>query len=245
AVEEWAGHVGSVGARPLLFPTDRPRSRAPLGDGAVRSVTLPPALAAGVDAVAASRGTTTFAVLVAAFAALAHEVTGNPAPASMCGVANRPEARFEDVVGVFTLSSWVVVPVAGVPTFDALVAVAKDAVWRRLALQSVPAPVLNEAAGGEFAGNPPRVIFGFFNDPIPPLELTGVAPAAPVDVELPVARAEQTWVLSPNPDGGLDLVLEYATDLFDADAVAGWAARFAEILAAGVADPGSRPWRTP
>ncbi|WP_344040830.1 non-ribosomal peptide synthetase/type I polyketide synthase [Saccharothrix xinjiangensis] len=245
AVEEWADHVGSVGARPLLFPTDRPRSGAPLGDGAVRAVTLPPGLAAGVDALAARRGTTTFAVLTAAFAALAHEVTGTPASASVCGVANRPEARFEDVVGVFTLSSWVVVPVAGVATFDDLVEVAKDAVWRRLALQSVPAPVLNEAAGGKFAGNPPRVIFGFFNDPIPHLELTGAAPAAPVDVELPVARAEQTWVFSPNPAGGLDLVLEYATDLFDADTVAGWAARFVEILTAGVADPGGKPWRTP
>jgi iturin family lipopeptide synthetase A len=245
AVQEWADHVEAVGARPLLFPTDRPRVGTLTGNGAVHTASLAPELVTAMDAMAAREGVTTFAVLVAAFAALAHEITGTPATASMCGVANRPESRFEDVVASFSHSSWVVVPVAGVDTFANLIAAARDAIWRRIALQSVPAPILNEAAGGPFAGRPPRVLFGLFNTAIPSLVLPGVDPALPSDVDLPVARAEQTWNLTVSPDGALTLALEYATELFDPETIAGWATRFAEILTAGVADPESKPWHTP
>lgn len=85
---------------------------------------------------------------------------------------------------------------------------------------------------------------GLFNTPIPSLVLTGIAPAPPRDVDLPVARAELTWAITVTPEGALRLTLEYTTDLFDADTIAAWADRFTEILTAGVADPDSKPWRT-
>jgi natural product biosynthesis luciferase-like monooxygenase protein/amino acid adenylation domain-containing protein len=245
AVREWADHVKAVGARPLLFPTDRPRGESLTGNGAVHSVTLPPGSATAIDAVAAREEATTFAVLVAAFAALAHEVTGTSTTTFVSGVANRPESRFENVVACFTHSSWVVVPVAGPASFTSLVAAARDAIWQRIALQSVPAPILNEVAGGPFAGNPPRVLFGFYNTAMPSLTLPGTVDSPPVDVGLPVARAEQTWGIDVTPDGTLTLTLEYATELFNPETVAVWANRFIEILTAGVADPDSKPWHTP
>ncbi|HEX8081109.1 MAG TPA: MupA/Atu3671 family FMN-dependent luciferase-like monooxygenase [Jatrophihabitans sp.] len=244
AVQEWADQVTALGARPLLFPADRPRTESLSGNGAVHTTTLAPELVTAIDAVAAREGATTFAVLIAAFAALGHEVTGAPAGAFLCTVANRPESRFENAVGCFTHSSWVVVPVAGALTFTGLVAAARDAVWQRLALQSVPASVLNDVAGGHFSGNPPKVQLGLYNNPFPDLTLPGIAPAPPIDVELPVARGELTYFVTVDPEGGLALALEYATDLFDPDTVATWANRFTEILTAGVTDPDSKPWHT-
>jgi natural product biosynthesis luciferase-like monooxygenase protein/amino acid adenylation domain-containing protein len=243
AVAEWAEHVEAVGARPMRFPADR-HVDALTGHGAVHTETLRSELVTGMDAIAARAGATTFAVLIAAFVALAHEVTGASASAFMCGAANRPESRFENVVGCFAHSAWMVVPVAGATSFTDLVGAARDGVWRRLALQSVPVSVLNAAAAGPFASNPPRVQFGFFNNPIPSLTLPGLAPAPPADVDLPVSRADQTWAIMGTPDGPLTLTIEYATDLFDAGTIAGWAARFVEILTAGVADPTSKPWKS-
>jgi hypothetical protein len=244
-VQEWVDHIEAVGARPLIFPTDRPPAEALTGDGAVHNVSLAPELVSAIDAAAAREGATTFAVLTAAFAALTYEATGNPAGAFVSGVANRPESRFEEVAACFTHSSWMVVPVAGVDSFTGLVAAAREAIWRRLALQSVPASILNEATGGPFASNPPRVLWAFFNTPLPSLSLHGIAPAPPIDIELPVARAAQTWGISVNPDGTLALVVEYATELFDLQTIADWAARYVEILTAGVADPDSKPWHNP
>jgi acyl carrier protein len=244
AVGEWADHVKAVEARPLPFPTDRPRAESLTGNGAVHTTTLAPELTTAIEAVAAREGATTFAVLVAAFLALAHEVTGTSAGAFLCAVANRPESRFENVAACFTHPSWVVVPVAGADSFSSLVAAARDAIWQRLALQSVPAPILNKAAGGPFAGKPPRVLFGLFNTPIPKLTLPGVTPAPPTDVDLPVARAEQSWAITVTPEGALTIVLEYATDLFNPETIATWATRFTEILTAGVAEPDSKPWHT-
>ena len=83
---------------------------------------------------------------------------------------------------------------------------------------------------------------GLFNTPMPSLTLPGIAPAPAIDIALPVARAEQAWGFTATPDGGLTLDVEYATELFDQETIAGWAARLIEILAAGVADPASKPW---
>jgi iturin family lipopeptide synthetase A len=130
-----------------------------------------------------------------------------------CGIANRVEAHFDDVVGVFTHSSWLTVRVAGANSFDDPVDRAAD----RLSLQSVPATVLNGA-------------------------LDGLPPAPTEDVELPVARAEQCWALSPSPDGGLTLQVEYSTDLFDADTAQEWQRRYLDLLERSVAAPHTKTW---
>jgi non-ribosomal peptide synthetase component F len=181
-------------------------------------------------------------VLLAAFAALGHELTGSPVIAPHCGIANRVEACFENVVGVFTHSSWLMVHVAGAASFDELVDRATEAVWHRLSLQSVPAAVLNEALGGPFEANTVRTLFSFFNTAMPDLRLDGLAPAIAVDVTLPVARAEQCWALSPTPDGGMDLVVEYSTDLFDAHTVREWQNRYLDLLERSLTTPGTRTW---
>jgi hypothetical protein len=241
-VADWAAQARRLGAAPLLLPTDRPRTDHPSRKGAVLTTALPDGLAAQVTTTATERDTTPFAVLLAAFAAFAHELTGAPVAMPLCGTANRAEARFENVVGVFTHTAWLLVPLEGATSFDELVTRATRAVHQRLQLQSVPAAELAEALGDPFTGSPPRVLIGLFNMPMPALELAGLDPAAAVDVHLPVARADQSWGFVPTGDGGLTLRVEYATELFDAETVTRWMRRFLDLLDRSLAAPSSRTW---
>ncbi|HEX6355808.1 condensation domain-containing protein [Actinophytocola sp.] len=235
-VASWTAEARRAGAEPLLLPTDRPRADRPSRIGAIFETTLPVTMAE-VAAAATARRATPFAVLLAVFAALTHDLTGRPVVAPQCAVANRVDARFDNVVGVFTNASWLVIPVADAPSFDDLVTRAVCAVLQRLEVQSVPTPVLKEALGGPFEGTPPRVLFGLGAEPMPSLELHGLTPAPAVEVDLPVSRADQSWAFDPTDDGGLTLRVEYATELFDTTTVAAWTGRFQELLRTGLANP--------
>jgi acyl carrier protein len=243
AVAAWAAQARRWGAEPLRLPVDRPRADRVTGGGEVIRVDLSPSLTERVAAVAAERDTTPFAVLLAVFAGLCHELTGSAVVASLCQMANRGEARFEDVVGLFTHTAWLMVRVADADSFDELVTRATEAIWQRMELQAIPQATQNEELGGPFWPAPPRVLFGLFNWAMPALELEGVDPAAPGDVDLPVARAEQTWNLIATDDGGMMLQVEYATQLFDAATMASWTQRYVDLLTSSLAAPDTRTWR--
>lgn len=240
-VASWAAENRRAGAAPLMLPADRPRPQSRTRAGAVWKIALPTALAEAVTATATERDTTPFAVLLAAFAAFGHEITGGATTVVQCGVANRGEAQFENVVGVFTHSSWLVVPVAGAADFAELITRATKAVWQRLALQAVPPTMLNEALGGPFAGTPSRVLIGLFYPPMPPLDLHGLAPAAAIDIELPVARGDMSWGFVPTDDG-MTLRIEYSTELYDTDTVVAWAELYLDLLHRSLATPDTRTW---
>jgi natural product biosynthesis luciferase-like monooxygenase protein/amino acid adenylation domain-containing protein len=242
AVEAWAARARGAGAEPLLLPTDRPRPDRPSRAGTVLTTALPDELAARVTSAATERHTTPFAVLLAAFAAFVHELTGVAVAAPHCGVANRTDVRFENVVGLFTNSAWLMVPVSGAASFDELVTRATSAVHERLELQSVSGADLNTALGGPFGGSPPRVLVGLFTASVPALELPGLAPAVGVDMDLPVARADLSWRFVPTDGGGLRLRVEYATELFDAGTIEAWTGAYLALLSRSLSAPHTRTW---
>ncbi|GAA3034674.1 type I polyketide synthase [Actinokineospora globicatena] len=240
-VTSWVTRVRETKAGPLLLPTDRPRGAGLTGVGASATALLPTAVVDQVTAVASAHNTTPFAVLLAAFAALGHELTGADVIAPQTSAANRPLERFENVVGVFTHTSWLLVQVAGATSFADLITRATTALWERLEVQSIPTALLNASAGSPFDGTPPRVLFGLSAGALPTLDLPGMPPADAVDIDFPVARAEQGWALSITPEG-LSLYVEYSTDLFDATTVSGWVERYVALLTRGLADPEASVW---
>lgn len=247
SVAAWAAQAQRAGATPLLLPTDRPRPNRPSRRGATLVTTLPAGLTKAVTAAAIERHTTPYAVLLAAFAAFSHELTGAPTSMPFCTTANRVDATFENVVGLFTHAAWLLVPVADAASFDELVTRATVAVHQRLELQSIPAVVVAEALGAPFETLSRRVFFLLFDTPMPALELEGLSPARASDVALPVAIAEQTWELAPANDGSGELALhvEYSTELFDAATVTSWTRRYLDLLDRSLATPTSRTWSTP
>ncbi|HEY0699892.1 MAG TPA: condensation domain-containing protein, partial [Micromonospora sp.] len=239
-VRDWAEQVRPY-AVPVRLPTDRPRAEAVSAAGATLTETVPSELVDVVGGYAAHRNVTPFVVYAAAFAALVHELTGAPGVMLTVPVANRTDPRFAEVVGVFTHSPWLAVELAGVRSFDELVDRTAAATWQLLALQSVPLPMLNEALGEPFTGNPPRVFLAMLDLADPVLALPGVEPAPARDVPMPGARADQTWYLRPLPGGGLSLVAEYATALFDPGTVHRLADRWQQLLRQALTDPAAWP----
>ena len=235
-LRNWVAEVGAVREIPVL-PTDRPRPQRLSGTGDVWTLTLPAELADEVTAFAAKHHSTRYSVLFAVFTLLLHELTGAPTAVATCGVANRVDPRFDDVVGVFTHTSWLVVPVRGARTFAGLLARATTAVWQRLALQSVPADVIDPALGAPFDQGSPRVFFSMFDERPPVLALPGLAPATACDIALAGARVDQSWELGATEDGGLALHVEYSVDLFDRATVVRWGERFTHLLRRALADP--------
>lgn len=229
AVRRWADGLGPVPELPLL-PTDRPRSARRTDAGAVHVRVLPPTLVAEVGAVARRRGSTTFAVLLAAFVRLQHELTGSATAAVGCPVANRGDADTADAVGLFSQAHWLVVP--GVDTAPAgeLLDRTTAAVHHLLAHQAVPAVVVDRELGAPFDRPEGKVQLSLFNQALPTLRLPGLAPAPPAVVSMTGARVDQGWLLGVLPDGGLRLDVEYAVDLFDASTVAAAVDRWLVLL---------------
>lgn len=236
-ITDWARDAGED-LLPIQLPTDHPRRPGARSQaGAAYHAELPPDLVEQLNAYAYARHATPYAVLCGVFAWLLHQQTGEPGIALTASVANRPHPRWEEVVGVFTHSPWLVVRVDGARHLDDLVDRATAATWQVLAMQSVPLPVESSALGAAFAGEPPRVYLTMLDAQNPVLDLPGLAPAPAQDVELAGSRADQTWGLRPTPEGAIAVSVEYATALFTAETVAASAERYERLLRELLADP--------
>lgn len=228
-VRAWADEVG-VDLVPIWLPTDCPRGTVRSQAGAVATATLSRELHAEVRTFAAGRNATPYSVLAAAFALLLHRLTGAPSIPLTAAVANRIDARFEQVVGVFGHASWLVIPVRGARSFHELVDRASTATWRLLSAQSIPTALQNEALGGAFSADPPRVYLAMLDVADPILRLPGIEPAVACDIPLPGSRADQAWGLRPANDGTLTLTVEYATALFAPATISAWIDRYVDLL---------------
>ncbi|MEU4569116.1 condensation domain-containing protein [Micromonospora sp. NPDC023956] len=235
-LREWVDGL-PAGTVPLRLPTDRPRVPLTTDPGGVLHHTFPPDLVAAVTSYAVSRGATPYAVLAAAFTWLLHDLTGAPTVNLVASVANRTDPRYDRVVGVFAQAALLLVPVAGVASFDELVQRTARVTWQALARQSVPSSVQIAALGEAFTNFPCRVYFDLLDMADPVLHLTGLAPAPARDVVLAGSRGDLTWQLRPLPEGGMALLIEYATNLFDVDTVAGWLGRYQRLLSGLLAAP--------
>ncbi|MFO0762808.1 MAG: non-ribosomal peptide synthase/polyketide synthase, partial [Byssovorax sp.] len=85
----------------LDLPADHPRPPVPSHRGARRVFGLPPAVAAGLRALAQQQGVTTFMLLLAAFDVLLHRYTGQESILVGSPVAGRGRAETEGLIGFF------------------------------------------------------------------------------------------------------------------------------------------------
>ncbi len=127
-VEFWRGRLG--GELPVLdLPTDRPR---PPGHGsrsrrgALLARTLPTALARAVRELSRSLAATPYMVFLAAFDALLLRYTGATDLLVGSPVANRDRPELEGLVGFFVNTLVLRLDLAGDPTFEELVARARE-----------------------------------------------------------------------------------------------------------------------
>jgi amino acid adenylation domain-containing protein len=237
-----------AGAPTLLeLPADRPRPLAPSFRGAQRATRLPAALARAVHELGRASGATPFLVLLAAFEALLHRLTGQSDVLVGAPIANRNHREIEGLIGFFVNTlvlrgRFLPDEGAGPVTFRGLLERVRRNALGAYAHQDLPFERLVEELRIErnLSYNPLfQVTFALQTPPGADLALPGVALEL---LDLPVRTAKfdlsLTFWESLSGDGGLDGRLEYATDLFDAPTAERLLGQLGTLLAGLTAAPG-------
>jgi amino acid adenylation domain-containing protein len=247
----WRGELaGAPAALPL--PVDRPRPAAPSFRGGSAMLRLPAAASAALRQAARREGTTLYMLLLAGFAALLARVTGSEDLLVGTPVADRPRPELEGLIGFFVNTVVIRARAAGDPSFRGLLAAVHDTALGAFAHQDLPFEMLVEELRPERerSRNPlVQVLFSF--------QGAGPATAGTADdaaglrlVRLPWGErsaAKLDFVLSAmempveppgeNNEAEINLLLEYAADLFTATAAARLLGHYATLVAGAAASP--------
>ncbi|MET9412249.1 amino acid adenylation domain-containing protein [Streptomyces sp. NPDC002935] len=241
--EFWRHTLGELPEEATL-PADRPRPATASFRGRTHGVQCPPALHEALTRLARETGTTLFMVAQAAVAtALARSGAGTDIPIG-APIAGRTDQRLDDLVGFFVNSLVLRTDVEGDPSFRELLDRVRETDLAAWAHQDLPFDRLVEILNPErsTARHPLFQVALTLQDAAKPaLELPGVH-AESGFTPLEIAKFDLTFSFHEhrNADGrpdGLDLAIEYATDLYDARTVEGLADRLVRLLEAAVAAP--------
>ncbi|MBE1162009.1 non-ribosomal peptide synthase/polyketide synthase [Dyella acidiphila] len=241
----WAEHLR--GASPLLaLPTDRPRPASMSYRGATHTVHLPAALVRRLAEQASQRNATLFMALTSAVQILLHRYCSQDDICISMLSANRP-AKTEQVIGAFVN----VVPLraqfgAGQAFADVLAATTREVLSAYE--QQLPFElILNRLARERHAAYTPyaQVVLNFHSE----LEHQGGARQHGLDQSLQfdgrwaagVAHTAFDLLLDVHErQGGLDVVFEYSTDLFDAASMRRWGRHLQQVLHGIAESPDAR-----
>ncbi len=229
------------GAPALELPTDRPRPAAQSYRGGAELLELPPAVSAGVHALARREGATPFMVLLAAFQLLLARWSGEEDLVVGTMVAGRTEPETEGMIGFFLNMLALRTDLGGAPTFTGALGRVRETTLGAFAHQELPFErLVDELDPERDLGRSPvfQVLFALQNAGDGSLSLPGVE-ASPEGIALTVAKFDLSLSLGEHGDR-LAGAMEYAADLFDASTVLRMAEHFRN-LAAGIAAGPDRP----
>ncbi|MEU7559624.1 MupA/Atu3671 family FMN-dependent luciferase-like monooxygenase [Streptomyces eurythermus] len=248
-LDYWRGRLAGAPALATL-PADRPRPPVQSHRGGHVDLPLPSDVVERARELARTGGTTLFAVLLAAFAAVVHAHTGAGEVIVGSPVAGRPHADWQRLIGLFANTVVQRIGVDDDPAFRELVARAGAESRAAVAHQDLPFERLVEELRPQRdpAHNPLfQLMFSYHEE-----DGTGlVLPGCTVRMEpgdTATAKFDLTMSLTRSGDR-LRARLEYSTDLFDRRTVEAFAAHYRTFLTAAVADPdravGALPVLTP
>ncbi|HEY7574850.1 MAG TPA: condensation domain-containing protein, partial [Thermoanaerobaculia bacterium] len=230
----------------LDLPTDRPRPPSPSYRGADVRRVLPPRLSERVEALSRRENATLFMTLLAAFQVLLSRYCGQTDIPVGTPIAGRHRRETEDLIGFFVNTLVLRADLSDDPAFETLLRRTRDGALGAYAHQDLPFEKLVEELRPERSlSRTPlfQVMFELDNAPGEPLALPGVDVAP---MELPDSSAKFDLRLLAIGEGDrLELVFEYATDLFDAATIERMAATFERLLEGVVADPAQAVSRLP
>ena len=225
---------------PLELPTDRPRPARFSYRGAEHSFTLSSELVAALRQLGQTHNVTLQMTLLAAYAVLLARSSGGPDFAVGTPIAGRNHLDLENLIGFFVNTLVLRVDLTGEPTFRTLLSRVRAASLAAYDHQDLPFEKLVEELQPQRQPSRSPLVQVLFQlvqlDDTPPqldgLEvsrLPSLAQRVRFDLELHLCEEAK----------GLQGVLAYSTDLFDAATIERLAAHFATLLEAIVADPES------
>ncbi|WP_157652523.1 non-ribosomal peptide synthetase, partial [Burkholderia ubonensis] len=221
----------------IELPTDRPRPAIQRFDGAVLPFQLNGELADGVRAIAHASGTSTFMVVLAAYALLLSRYSNQQDIVIGSPIANRRSSMTEPLIGFFANMLALRVDLSGNPGFGELLARVKRVALDGYSRQEIPFEQVVDALKLErnLSRTPVfQVVFAYEKASSQPVNFPGLV-ATPVSVETHTAKFDLTLHVQ-DCDHGLAGSLEYNLDLFDAATIERMAEHFRHLLEAVIAD---------
>jgi hypothetical protein len=238
-----AWHRQLAGAPLLLeLPGARSRPVVQTSRGATLSRTLPPDLTPAIHALCREESATLFMALLAAFDAVLCLRTGVTDLVLGTDVAGRNSAETEALIGFFVNQLVLRADLSGNPAFRELLARVRSVALAAYAHQEVPfhhlVEILNVRQG--LAAAPIfQVKLVLQNAPQAALTLPELA-LRPVDLQAPeTAQLDMNLRVSEGP-AGLQLSLQYSTDIYDAATMEGLLEELELVLRTAVAHPETR-----
>ncbi|WP_157638893.1 non-ribosomal peptide synthetase, partial [Burkholderia ubonensis] len=221
----------------IELPTDRPRPAIQRFDGAVLPFQLNGELADGVRAIAHASGTSTFMVVLAAYALLLSRYSNQQDIVIGSPIANRRSSMTEPLIGFFANMLALRVDLSGNPGFGELLARVKRVALDGYSRQEIPFEQVVDALKLErnLSRTPVfQVVFAYEKASSQPVNFPGLI-ATPVSVETHTAKFDLTLHVQ-DAGHGLAGSLEYNLDLFDAATIECMAEHFRHLLEAVIAD---------
>ncbi|MGW4379740.1 amino acid adenylation domain-containing protein [Kitasatospora sp. NPDC004531] len=236
----WADRLAALPAE-LTLPTDRPRPAEASGRGGAVRLPLPGELHDAIGELTRRTGATPFMVVQAAAALLLGRLAGTADVALGAPVAGRGDEALEQLVGFFVNTLVLRHDLSGEPTFEELVARAKETVLGALAHQDLPFDRLVELVNPERTlGRHPlfQVMVQYRKEAAGLDRLLGARTALLPD-PVHAARFDLAFTFVESADGSrTDLTVIHAEDLFDRATARLFGARLLRVLAQALADPG-------
>ncbi|WP_234320145.1 non-ribosomal peptide synthetase [Streptomyces sp. SBT349] len=228
------------GPLPVLdLPTDHPRPAVRTFGGARHTVTVDAELLGRLREVATRSGSTPFMLLLTAYQALLHRLTGQDDLVVGVPVAARTMPGSERMVGHGTNLLPLRSRLGGRMAFRELLAQCREHLLDAYEHQEFPLSAMVDRLGITLDPARSPLVEAVFN-----LDRPAVLPRLDgVDAErarLPVAHAQFDLSLNAvQEDGGLVLDFDYRTDLFDAGTIAWWARHYVNLLGDVADRPGA------
>ncbi len=229
------------GAPSTALPLDRPRPARRTFTGDCVRFRLDAGLVARLREMAAGHETTLFVVLLAVLGSVLGRHGGQEDIVVATPVVDRPERRFEGMIGYFLNTVVIRCDLSGGRGFGALVERVRDSALDALAHADTPFEQVVRAVGVERSGtsNPVyQVMFALQTGRRSRPRLAGNE-VEEIPYDPPTAKHDLTIMLDEDEDGLLGR-LEYSTAVFDRESVRLLAEHLVALAAAVAADP-SRP----
>ncbi|WP_327143615.1 non-ribosomal peptide synthetase [Nocardia sp. NBC_01327] len=214
------------------LPPHHPRPAHPSGRAERVCTDLPGDTVRGLQEVAQRHGATLFMVVHAGLAVVLAAISGGSDIAVGTPVAGRGDARLDDLIGMFVNTLVLRVPVDAAESFDALLSRVRDIDLSAFAHDEVPFERLVEAArlpGSRFRHPLFQVMLSFRSGGRTEFELPGLRVES-LEMPLPLAKFDLEFTVVESP-AGLSVTAQYATDLFDRNAMEALTQRLVRVLA--------------
>jgi amino acid adenylation domain-containing protein len=239
----WAERM--AGSPPVLeLPTDRPRPGVQSYRGNTIKISMPRKLLQAAAQRSRDEGVTLFMVFLAAMQTLLFRYSGQSDIVVGAGIAGRNRPEIEPLVGYFVNTLALRTDLSGNPTFRELLGRVKEVTLGAYANQELPVEKLIEELHIERSlSHTPlfQTMIFFQNLPAQEWELPGIqfVPLWMDELHPGTARCDLALFVNYD-DSGLDVVMEYATDLFDEVTVRAFGRHLTTLLEAAVKNPETR-----